>query len=160
MQSLVTILVFAPLLGAIVAGLGGTRIAGAKSGIGDVASMSVTTGLLFLSCGLAWMNFFSQVWGGAEPFTVSLMPFIDIGDFRSAWSIRIDTLSTVMLVVVTTVSSLVHLYSWGYMAEDDSKARFFAYLSLFTFAMLALVTAADFMQLFFGWEGVGVPPIG
>ncbi len=61
-----------------------------------------------------------------------------------------------MLVVVTTVSALVHLYSWGYMAEDDSKPRFFAYLSLFTFAMLALVTAADFMQLFFGWEGVGL----
>ena len=61
-----------------------------------------------------------------------------------------------MLVVVTTVSSLVHLYSWGYMAEDRDKPRFFAYLSLFTFAMLALVTAADFMQLFFGWEGVGL----
>ena len=61
-----------------------------------------------------------------------------------------------MLVVVTTVSALVHLYSWGYMAEDDSKPRFFAYLSFFTFAMLALVTAADFMQLFFGWEGVGL----
>jgi NADH-quinone oxidoreductase subunit L len=70
--------------------------------------------------------------------------------------VRIDTLSTVMLVVVTTVSSLVHLYSWGYMVDDDSKPRFFAYLSFFTFAMLALVTAADFMQLFFGWEGVGL----
>ena len=69
---------------------------------------------------------------------------------------RIDTLSAVMLIVVTTVSALVHLYSWGYMAEDDSKPRFFAYLSFFTFAMLALVTAADFMQLFFGWEGVGL----
>jgi NADH-quinone oxidoreductase subunit L len=75
---------------------------------------------------------------------------------RSAWSVRLDSLSAVMLVVVTTVSALVHLYSWGYMAEDDSKPRFFAYLSLFTFAMLALVTAADFMQLFFGWEGVGL----
>jgi NADH-quinone oxidoreductase subunit L len=153
-QSLVTILVFAPLLGAIIVGLGGTRIAG--KGMGDVPSQAITTGLLFLSCGLAWMNFVNQVWGHAEPFTVELMRFIDIGDFRSAWSIRIDTLSTVMLVVVTTVSSLVHLYSWGYMAEDDSKPRFFAYLSLFTFAMLALVTAADFMQLFFGWEGVGL----
>jgi NADH-quinone oxidoreductase subunit L len=148
-HSLVTILVFAPLLGAAVAGLFGRRI-------GDVPSQAVTTGLLFLACGLAWMNFASQVWGGAEPFTVTLAPFIDIGDFRSAWSVRIDTLSTVMLVVVTTVSSLVHLYSWGYMVDDDSKPRFFAYLSLFTFAMLALVTAADFMQLFFGWEGVGL----
>ena len=154
MQSLVTILVFAPLLGAIVAGLFGTGIG--RRVLGDTPSMAVTTGLLFLACGLAWMNFFSQVWGGAEPFTVVGPSFIDIGDFRSAWSVRIDTLSTVMLVVVTTVSSLVHLYSWGYMAEDDSKARFFAYLSLFTFAMLALVTANDFMQLFFGWEGVGL----
>lgn len=149
MQSLVTILVFAPLLGAAVAGLSGRRI-------GDIPSQAVTTGLLFLSCALAWVNFASQVWGHGEPFTVTLAPFIDVGDFRSNWSVRIDTLSTVMLVVVTSVSSLVHLYSWGYMAEDDCKPRFFAYLSLFTFAMLALVTAADFMQLFFGWEGVGL----
>ena len=149
MQSLVAILLFAPLLGAAVAGLFGRRI-------GDIPSQAVTTGLLFLSCALAWVNFAAQVWGHAEPFTVTLAPFIEVGDFRSAWSIRIDTLSTVMLVVVTSVSSLVHLYSWGYMAEDDSRPRFFAYLSLFTFAMLALVTAADFMQLFFGWEGVGL----
>jgi NADH-quinone oxidoreductase subunit L len=148
-QSLVTILLFAPLLGAAIAGLFGRRI-------GDIPSQAVTTGLLFLACAIAWINFVGQVWGHAEPFTVTLAPFIEVGDFRSAWSVRIDTLSTVMLVVVTTVSSLVHLYSWGYMADDDSRPRFFAYLSLFTFAMLALVTAADFMQLFFGWEGVGL----
>jgi NADH-quinone oxidoreductase subunit L len=148
-QSLVTILLFAPLLGAAVAGLFGRKI-------GDVPSQAVTTGLLFLAAALAWVNFYSQVWGHAEPFTVKIADFIDVGDFRSTWSIRIDTLSTVMLVVVTTVSSLVHLYSWGYMVDDDSKPRFFAYLSLFTFAMLALVTANDFMQLFFGWEGVGL----
>ncbi len=149
MQSLVVIAVFAPLLGAAIAGLSGRRI-------GDVPSQAVTTGLLFLSCALAWSNFCSQVWGHAEPFTVVLAPFIDVGQFQSDWAVRIDTLSTVMLVVVTTVSSLVHLYSWGYMAEDDCKPRFFAYLSLFTFAMLMLVTANDFMQLFFGWEGVGL----
>jgi NADH-quinone oxidoreductase subunit L len=91
-----------------------------------------------------------------EAFTVDLLPFIHVGNFVSNWSVRIDALSCVMLIVVTTVSALVHIYSWGYMAEDDSKPRFFAYLSLFTFAMLALVTAADFMQLFFGWEGVGL----
>jgi NADH-quinone oxidoreductase subunit L len=153
-HSLVTILLFAPLLGAAVAGLFGTHIS--KKGIGDVPSQAVTTGLLFLACALAWVNFVGQVWGHAEPFTVKLADFIDVGDFRSTWSIRIDTLSTVMLVVVTTVSSLVHLYSWGYMSDDDSRPRFFAYLSLFTFAMLALVTANDFMQLFFGWEGVGL----
>ncbi len=154
MHSLVAILLFAPLLGAIFAGLFGTSLLGKR--LGDVPSQAVTTGLLFLACALAWINFVTQVWGHGEPFTVTLAPFIEVGDFRSFWSIRIDTLSTVMLVVVTTVSSLVHLYSWGYMAEDDAKPRFFAYLSLFTFAMLALVTAADFMQLFFGWEGVGL----
>ena len=118
---------------------------------------SVTTGLLFLACALAWLTFGEVIWGGwPARFTVHLAPFIDVGRFRSDWSIRVDSLSAVMLVVVTTVSALVHLYSWGYMAHDKSKPRFFAYLSFFTFAMLALVTAADFMQLFFGWEGVGL----
>jgi NADH-quinone oxidoreductase subunit L len=149
LQQLVTILLFAPLLGALIAGLFGRRI-------GDVASQAVTTGLLLLTCGLSWYTFSQWTWGGLEPFTVALAPFINVADFQSSWAIRIDGLSAVMLVVVTTVSALVHLYSWGYMAEDDSKPRFFAYLSLFTFAMLALVTAADFMQLFFGWEGVGL----
>ena len=149
MHSLIILAVFGPLLAAAVAGLVGRRI-------GDVPSQAITTGFLFLSCALAWTNFCSQVWGHAEPFTITLAPFINVGDFRSDWALRIDTLSTVMLVVVTSVSALVHLYSWGYMADDDSKPRFFAYLSLFTFAMLMLVTANDFMQLFFGWEGVGL----
>ncbi len=148
-ETLVTLGVFAPLLGAIVAGLTGRRI-------GNLASQAVTTGLLFVSCAVAWTVFGQWTWGGLEPFTVTLAPFINVGDFQSDWAIRVDGLSAVMLVVVTTVSSLVHLYSWGYMAEDPDKPRFFAYLSLFTFAMLALVTAADFMQLFFGWEGVGL----
>ena len=149
-QLIVVLLVFAPLLGALVAGLGGRRI-------GDVAAMGVTTGLLFVACALGWTTFAEVIWGGwPSHFTVELAPFIDVGAFRSTWSIRIDSLSAVMLVVVTTVSALVHLYSWGYMADDPARPRFFAYLSLFTFAMLALVTAADFMQLFFGWEGVGL----
>jgi NADH-quinone oxidoreductase subunit L len=147
-QLIVTVLALAPLLGAAIAGLFGRRI-------GDIASMSITTGLLFLSCALGWLTFF-HVTFGAWKFTYEIAPFIDVGSFRSAWSVRVDSLSAVMLIVVTTVSALVHLYSWGYMAEDDSKPRFFAYLSFFTFAMLALVTAADFMQLFFGWEGVGL----
>jgi NADH-quinone oxidoreductase subunit L len=148
-HSLVTVLVLAPLVGSLIAGFFGRRI-------GDVASQAVTTGLLFLSCAIGWMAFFGVIWGDWGRFVVTLAPFIDVGAFQSAWSIRIDSLSAVMLVVVTSVSALVHLYSWGYMAEDDSKPRFFAYLSFFTFAMLSLVTAADFMQLFFGWEGVGV----
>ena len=146
---LVTILVLAPLVGAVIAGLFGRRI-------GNVASMAITTGLLFVCCLIAWITFIGHWRGGQPDFLVELSPFIQVGDFQSTWSIRLDTLSAVMLVVVTTVSALVHLYSWGYMAQDDSKPRFFAYLSLFTFAMLALVTANDFMQLFFGWEGVGL----
>ncbi|HEY2660721.1 MAG TPA: NADH-quinone oxidoreductase subunit L [Caulobacteraceae bacterium] len=148
-SSIVTLLVFGPLFGATVAGLFGRRI-------GDVASQAITTGFLLLSCALGWITFLSVFSGALKPFTVTLAPFVNVGAFQSAWSIRVDTLSAVMLIVVTTVSALVHVYSWGYMAEDDSKPRFFAYLSLFTFAMLALVTAADFMQLFFGWEGVGL----
>jgi len=147
-QLLVTLLVFAPLVGACTVGALGRRI-------GDTPSMAITTGLLFVACGLGWATFLSQM-AGAAPFTVTLAPFIDVGRFHSSWSVRIDMLSSVMLVVVTTVSALVHLYSWGYMDEDTGKPRFFAYLSLFTFSMLALVTAADFMQLFFGWEGVGL----
>ncbi len=149
-HAIVAALVFLPLLGAAIAGLVGRRI-------GDVASMAVTTGLLFISAALSWLTFTQVIWGSwPAHFIVHLAPFIDVGAFRSEWSVRVDSLSAVMLVVVTTVSALVHLYSWGYMAADGHKPRFFAYLSFFTFAMLALVTAADFMQLFFGWEGVGL----
>jgi NADH-quinone oxidoreductase subunit L len=145
----VVVCVFAPLVGAIIAGLFGRKI-------GDVPAQAVTTGLLILSAVLAWVTFIGWWHGGLEASTTTLLPFINVGDFQSAWSIRLDALSATMLIVVTTVSALVHVYSWGYMAEDDGRARFFAYLSLFTFAMLMLVTAADFMQLFFGWEGVGL----
>ena len=85
-----------------------------------------------------------------------VLDWIHSGDLRVNWELRVDTLTAVMLVVVTTVSSLVHLYSWGYMAEDPSQSRFFAYLSLFSFAMLMLVTADNLVQMFFGWEGVGL----
>ncbi|NBB51876.1 NADH-quinone oxidoreductase subunit L [Rhizobium sp. CRIBSB] len=149
MKLLVTLGVFAPLLGAAIAGLSGRRI-------GNIASQTITTGLLFFSCAVGWTIFGAHTWGGMHAFTVELLPFINVGNFQSVWSIRVDALSATMLIVVTTVSSLVHLYSWGYMSEDPDRPRFFAYLSLFTFAMLALVTAADFMQLFFGWEGVGL----
>ena len=150
MQLILTILVFGPLVGAALAGLFGRRL-------GDRLSMAITTGLLFVSCGLAWDVFCQMTWAGAPAHqTFELLPFINVGDFQSAWSIRLDQLSAVMLIVVTTVSALVHLYSWGYMAEDPCKPRFFAYLSLFTFAMLMLVTADNLVQLFFGWEGVGL----
>ena len=151
MEITLAILIFGPLFAAVVAGLFGRRI-------GDVPSMGVTTGVLFLSCALAWFTFFKTVFGGAWSghHVVEFLPFINVGDFRSTWSARLDTLSAVMLVVITSVSSLVHLYSWGYMEDDASKPRFFAYLSWFTVAKLKRVTAADVMQLFFGWEGVGL----
>lgn len=148
-QTLVTLGIFAPLLGAMIAGFFGRRI-------GDVASQAVTTGLLFVSCIISWIVFSKWTWGGLEAFTVKLLPFIHVGDFQSNWAIRIDAMSATMLIVVTSVSALVHTYSWGYMKDDDSRPRFFAYLSLFTFMMLSLVTAADFLQMFFGWEGVGL----
>src|ERR671935_1303740 len=87
---------------------------------------------------------------------VSVLAWIYSGDLKVDWTIRVDTLTAVMLVVVTTVSAFVHLYSIGYMEEDPYRPRFFAYLSLFTFAMLALVTSDNLVQLFFGWEGVGL----
>ena len=85
-----------------------------------------------------------------------MLDWIHSGSFVVDWALRVDSLTAVMLVVVTTVSSLVHLYSWGYMEEDPSQSRFFAYLSLFSFAMLMLVTADSLVQMFFGWEGVGL----
>jgi NADH-quinone oxidoreductase subunit L len=99
---------------------------------------------------------FVKLVGGASPFNVLLFRWIDSGDFSVGWSLNIDMLTAVMLVVVTSVSSVVHIYSIGYMSHDASKPRFMAYLSLFTFCMLMLVTADNFVQLFFGWEGVGL----
>ena len=104
---------------------------------------------------LSWLVFW-RVGFDHETIKVPVANWITSGELEIAWSLRIDTLTAVMLVVVTTVSSLVHLYSIGYMHEDPARARFFAYLSLFTFAMLALVTADNLVQMFFGWEGVGL----
>jgi NADH-quinone oxidoreductase subunit L len=145
----ITLIVFLPLLAATVAGLGNRLI-------GNVAAKSVTTGALFISCILSWPIFISFLSGSAEAQVVPVLDFIRSGTLDVQWALRVDALTAVMLVVVTSVSSLVHLYSWGYMAEDDSQPRFFAYLSLFTFAMLMLVTADSLVQMFFGWEGVGL----
>ncbi|MCI0467398.1 MAG: NADH-quinone oxidoreductase subunit L [Beijerinckiaceae bacterium] len=142
-------IVFLPLLGFLIAGPFGWRI-------GDRASEIVTTGLLFISAVLSWIVFF-QVALGTAPASVSVLGnWFTSGALQVDWSLKIDSLTAVMLVVVGTVSSLVHLYSIGYMADDPCKPRFFAYLSLFTFAMLMLVTADNLVQLFFGWEGVGL----
>ncbi|KQX25509.1 MULTISPECIES: NADH-quinone oxidoreductase subunit L [unclassified Sphingomonas] len=146
---MITLIVFLPLLAAIVAGLGNRML-------GNLVAKSITTGALFLSCALSWPVFVSFLTGAATAHVVPVLTFINSGDLMVDWALRVDTLTAVMLVVVTTVSSLVHLYSWGYMAEDPSQPRFFAYLSLFTFAMLMLVTSDSLVQMFFGWEGVGL----
>jgi NADH-quinone oxidoreductase subunit L len=115
----------------------------------------ITTALLFVSMALSWIAFVRIGFGGQE-VREAIAPFIFSGDLKVDWALRVDSLTAVMLVVVTTVSALVHLYSIGYMAEDPDRPRFFGYLSLFTFAMLMLVTADNLVQLFFGWEGVGL----
>jgi NADH-quinone oxidoreductase subunit L len=141
-------IVFLPLLGSAIAGLFG-RLIGARP------SELVTTVLLFAAMVLSWIAFV-QVGFGHQDARVVLAPYIVSGDLHVEWALRVDTLTVVMLVVVTTISAFVHLYSIGYMAEDPHRARFFSYLSLFTFAMLMLVTADNLVQLFFGWEGVGL----
>ena len=141
-------IVFFPILGAVIAGLFG-RIIGART------SEIITTGLLFAAAALSVYAFYDVALQGHAAI-VQVLPWIHSGTFAVDWAVRVDTLTAVMLVVVTGVSSLVHLYSIGYMAEDPHRPRFFAYLSLFTFAMLMLVTANNFLQLFFGWEGVGL----
>ena len=150
---MVQFILFAPLLGALVAGFG-WRV------IGEKAAMILTTGVLFVCALFSWIVF--STFAG-ETQHIPVMDWIVSGEFSSQWAIRLDRLTAIMLIVVTTVSALVHLYSMGYMAHDDNwthhehyKARFFAYLSFFTFAMLMLVTADNLLQMFFGWEGVGV----
>ena len=141
-------IVFLPLIGAIFAGFFG-RLIGARG------SEVITTSLVLVTMPLSWFALY-QVGVEGHETRIELARFIDSGALQTSWALRIDTLTAVMLVVVTTVSGLVHLYSIGYMEEDPHRPRFFAYLSLFTFAMLALVTADNLVQLFFGWEGVGL----
>ena len=141
-------IVFLPLLGAIIAGI-------LSLGHRDRAAELVTVTGLLLSL-LFSIFAFAQVAIGGQPITIDIARWIVSGDFEAMWRLRFDTLTAVMLIVVTGVSSMVHIYSIGYMSHDNARARFMAYLSLFTFAMLMLVTADNLVQLFFGWEGVGV----
>ncbi len=142
------LIVFLPLVGFLLVGLLGRRM-------GARASEIVTTSFLFVSALLSWIAFF-RVGYGSGATRVQVANWFTSGELVVDWAFRIDTLTAVMLVVVTTVSALVHLYSVGYMQEDPHRPRFFAYLSLFTFAMLMLVTADNLVQMFFGWEGVGL----
>ncbi len=122
---------------------------------GSRSAELITTTLLFISMVLSWIALW-RVGFGHQDAHDSIVPFIVSGDLKVEWAIRVDALTAVMLVVVTTVSAFVHLYSIGYMEEDPYQPRFFAYLSMFTFAMLMLVTADNLVQMFFGWEGVGL----
>ncbi|HIJ62063.1 MAG TPA: NADH-quinone oxidoreductase subunit L, partial [Rhodospirillaceae bacterium] len=140
--------VFLPLLAAFLAGFGNRRLGdrGAQiitcMGVGASALLSV---LIFI-----------EVVGNGHPITVPLFTFIASGDINVGWALRFDSLTAVMLIVVNWVSFMVHVYSIGYMHHDHSIPRFQSYLSLFTFFMLMLVTADNLVQLFFGWEGVGL----
>ena len=142
-------IVFLPLLGALIAGFGG-RALGAR------ACEYITSGFLVVAAVLSWIALITVGYSEADARSVQVLRFIASGNLDVSWAFRIDTLTAVMLVVVTTVSSLVHIYSIGYMHHDPHRPRFFAYLSLFTFAMLMLVTADNLVQMFFGWEGVGL----
>ena len=145
----ILLIVFLPLLAAIVAGL-------VNKSAPSIFAKSITTGALFVSAALSWPIFLGFVGGTYEPTVVPVLKWVQSGTLTFDWALRVDTLTAVMLVVINTVSALVHLYSWGYMEEDPDQPRFFAYLSLFTFAMLMLVTADNLVQMFFGWEGVGL----
>ncbi|MDA9734455.1 NADH-quinone oxidoreductase subunit L [SAR116 cluster bacterium] len=145
---MVYLIVFLPLLGSIIAGFWGRRL-------GDKISLYLTSSLLLISMTLSWITFW-QLSSNHVDKVYPLMEWMNVGDFSIVWSLRHDMLSAVMMIVITTVSAMVHIYSIGYMSHDNSKPRFMSYLSLFTFAMLMLVTSDNLIQLFFGWEGVGL----
>ena len=141
------LIIFAPLIGAI--------LGYSLKPLGDRYTEVTTTAFLFFSAVLSIIFFYNGIFYG-EYANYKIIEWISSGNLNVNWSIKIDPLSSIMLVVVTSISSLVHLYSIGYMSHDPNKPRFMAYLSLFTFAMLMLVVSDNFLQLFFGWEGVGL----
>ncbi|PHP29339.1 NADH-quinone oxidoreductase subunit L [Limimaricola cinnabarinus] len=148
-----TIILFAPLVGALIAGFGWRLIS-------EAGAQWVATSLVGLAALLSWIVFLGH---DGQMEQIQILRWIESGSLSTDWAIRLDRLTAIMLVVITSVSFLVHLYSFGYMAHDENfrpgesyRPRFFAYLSFFTFAMLALVTADNLVQMFFGWEGVGV----
>ncbi len=181
---MVQAILFLPLIGALIAGLFGTKAFKRLGSDAEVYAdhahvarddhshddhshadhhgydgppwpMYLTTGLLCVCAVLSWIIFVGFLQGGHDS-EIELLPWITSGALKAAWSIRLDALTAVMLVVVNTVSAVVHVYSLGYMSHDEHQPRFFAYLSLFTFAMLALITSNNLIQMFFGWEGVGL----
>lgn len=142
------LIILLPLLGSCIAGFFGRKI-------GDKASQFITSSFLVIAAVTSWVLFFKVI-SGHLSYTHELFSWVSVSSFHFDWALRIDALTVVMLIVVTTVSSVVHIYSVGYMSHDKSKSRFMSYLSLFTFAMLMLVTSDNLVQMFFGWEGVGL----
>ncbi|MEO8461366.1 MAG: NADH-quinone oxidoreductase subunit L, partial [Dokdonella sp.] len=142
-------IVLAPLFGAILAGLFGRRI-------GRVGAHSVTIAGVALSCALSIYVLYQLLFGGAQPYNENIYTWFEVGTFSTHIGFLIDTLSATMMVVVSFVSLMVHIYTVGYMADDDGYQRFFSYIALFTFSMLMLVMSNNFLQLFFGWEAVGL----
>lgn len=141
-------IVFLPLIGFLIVGMFGRNI-------GDKLSQLLTSSLVTISAVLSWVAFVDVGMNGYQD-TIHVLDWVKSGDLEFNWALKIDTLTAVMLVVINSVSALVHWYSMSYMSDDPDKPRFFAYLSLFTFAMLMLVTADNLVQMFFGWEGVGL----
>ncbi|MDE2197992.1 MAG: NADH-quinone oxidoreductase subunit L [Rhodospirillales bacterium] len=146
---LFAVAVLAPLFGSAVAGLFGRAI-------GDRAAQAVTILCMLLASVCGVVAFVDLVYGGGTAGVVGLGDWIGVGGFHVSWALRYDTLSAVMVAMVTCVATLIHIYSVGYMSHEATNWRFFSYLSLFSFAMLMLVTANNLVQLFFGWEGVGL----
>src|SRR6476661_397250 len=142
-------IVLAPLLGAILAGV-------FRKEVGRVGAQSVTIAGVATSFGLSAWVLWQLVSQGAAPFNQNLYTWFDIGGLHANVGFMIDNLTAMMMVVVTFVSLLVHVYTIGYMADDPGYQRFFSYISLFTFSMLMLVMSNNFLQLFFGWEAVGL----
>src|ERR1700754_2973148 len=147
--SILLTIALAPLVGAILAGLFGKLIGRAGAHTATILGVAI-------ACGLSFYVLYQLVWGGAQNFNQDVYTWFEIGRFHASVGFMIDRLTAMMMVVVTFVSLLVHLYTIGYMAEDPSYQRFFSYISLFTFSMLMLVMSNNFMQLFFGWEAVGL----
>ena len=166
MNTIFLLIVFLPLLGALISGVFGTKLLRGTQepsvhdehhhdAHGPAWPQLLPTALLLISAALSWIAFF-DVAIHENVYKVEVLTWIRSGGMAADWALRVDTLTAVMLVVVTSVSSLVHVYSIGYMSHDDNQPRFFAYMSFFTFSMLMLVTSDNLLQMFFGWEGVGL----
>jgi NADH-quinone oxidoreductase subunit L len=147
--AILLVIPLAPLVGAIVAGL-------FRHWVGRAGAHRVTIAAVALSCGLSLWVLYQLVWGGAAPFNGNVYTWLHVGAVEAHVGFLVDRLSALMMAVVTFVSLMVHIYTIGYMADDPGYQRFFSYIALFTFAMLMLVMANNFVQLFFGWEAVGL----